>query len=257
MSCGSDAQENVIRYVLVFDTPELVFTVNLFTWITPWSASSFVNVSSVIDWRHLSLSLTMPLLLFSDRWGETLQGVPANAFSLRRFKAWLLSAQCTRMSPFIRRLTALTSPAIPWMIFAVMNGFAVNCFSPSGWMSKYSGQLLTGIREEYPVNVSSSDDCEDSLWCPRLCLFLEAMVEIGSSAPPLLTRHGVPTRAMPCLRMSSRLALRLWGCYTPVDTDIGSKIDSRGKCLRGCYRHTPLNPLNLEANITRLTHKPA
>jgi hypothetical protein len=34
-------------------------------------------------------------------------------------------------------------------------------------------------------------------------------------------------------------------------------MDSRGKRLRGIYRHTPLSPLNLEANITRLTHKPA
>ena len=77
------------------------------------------------------------------------------------------------------------------------------------------------------------------------------------SASPLLAHHGAPTRAMSYLRITSRMASRLWGCYTPENTDIGSKLNSRGKCLCGYYRHTPLSPLNPEANITRLTHKPA
>ena len=46
-----------------------------------------------------------------------------------------------------------------------------------------SGQLLTGIREAYPVSVSSSDD--DDVSCrPRFCLFLEAMIYVNMFCIP-------------------------------------------------------------------------
>ena len=99
---------------------------------------------------------------------------------------------------------------LPRMTFAVINGFDVNCFSPSGWMSINSDKLLTGIREAYPVNVSSSDD--DDSWRQRFFYFWKPCFILIGSASPLLAHYGAPTRAMSYLRMTSRMASRLWGC---------------------------------------------
>jgi hypothetical protein len=44
-----------------------------------------------------------------------------------------------------------------------------------------------------------------------LFYLLGSMFIVLRSAPALLTRHGVPTRAMPWLRMTSSMAIRLWG----------------------------------------------
>ena len=139
-------------------TPESFRTVKRLTCVTPWSANSCTRSSSDRDWRHLSLSRMMPLLELSDRWGNTVHGQLANVLSCIKFLAWLLVEQCTRISPWRKRFTEITSPAMLLIVFAVRKGFLVSSPSSAACIMRYSGQLLT-VTLEHDDSISD-EDCD-------------------------------------------------------------------------------------------------